>query len=112
MVFKNTIDLLNSITKTDIHTAKYIPTKGTYARFFTEKVPRVIGPNSIGFMGQPDGSTYAVGGPFYRYTNSVNRNRVNRTRVNRNRVNRNRVTGSKPIKRKSATRKTLFGFNI
>jgi hypothetical protein len=26
MVFKNTIDLLNSITKTDIHTAKYIPT--------------------------------------------------------------------------------------
>ena len=50
--------------------SKYIPTYGTYARFFTEKVPRVVGPRSIGFMGQPDGSLYAVGSPFYRYTRS------------------------------------------
>ena len=49
-------------------TSKYIPTYGSYARFFTEKVPKVVGPRSIGFMGQPDGTLYAVGSPFYRYT--------------------------------------------
>ena len=41
---------------------------GVYRPFFTEKVPTQIGPNSIGFMGQPDGSLYAVGGPFAGYT--------------------------------------------
>ena len=52
--------------------SKYFPTYGTYARFFTEKVPRVVGPRSIGFMGQPDGSLYAVGAPFYRYNKPNN----------------------------------------
>ena len=45
-----------------------VPTFGTYAPFFGQQVPRVIGPNSIGFMGQPDGSMMPVGAPFERYT--------------------------------------------
>ena len=59
--------------------SKNIPTYGTYARFFTEKVPKVVGPHSIGFMGQPDGTLYAVGSPFYRYTQPVSR-RLRETR--------------------------------
>jgi hypothetical protein len=43
-----------------------IPTYGTYAPFFGENVPRVVPPN-WNFMGQPDGSLYAVGAPFSRY---------------------------------------------
>lgn len=49
--------------------SKYIPTKGTYARFFTEKVPRTVPPNWM-VMGQPSGPPTVVGSPFYRYTKS------------------------------------------
>ena len=56
-----------------------IPTLGTYARFFTEKVPRIVGPNGTGFMGQPDGTLYAVGSPFYRYTNRPSTDRRRNT---------------------------------
>jgi hypothetical protein len=45
-----------------------LPIYGVYRPFFTEQVPTMVGPNSIGFMGQPDGSLYPVGGPFSRYT--------------------------------------------
>jgi len=45
-----------------------LPIYGVYRPFFTEQVPTMVGPNSIGFMGQPDGSLYPVGGPFERYT--------------------------------------------
>jgi hypothetical protein len=46
---------------------QYVPTYGTYAAFFDQAVPRVIPPNWQ-FMGQPDGSSVALGSPFYRYT--------------------------------------------
>jgi hypothetical protein len=45
-----------------------LPTYGVYRPFFTEQVPTQIGPKSIGFMGQPDGSFFQVGGPVSRYT--------------------------------------------
>jgi len=48
--------------------ANNLPIYGVYRPFFTEQVPTMVGPNSIGFMGQPDGSLYPVGGPFSRYT--------------------------------------------
>jgi hypothetical protein len=41
---------------------------GVYRPFFTEQVPTQVGPNGIGFMGQPDGSLYPVGGPFSKYS--------------------------------------------
>ena len=44
-----------------------IPTYGTYAPFFTENVPRPVGPNWYA-MGQPDGSLMQIGSPFSRYT--------------------------------------------
>ena len=47
-----------------------IPTYGTYAPFFGEKIPKVIPPN-WNFMGQPDGSLYPVGAPFSRYTTAA-----------------------------------------
>ena len=63
-----------------------IPTLGTYARFFTEKVPRVVGPNGTGFMGQPDGTLYAVGSPFYRYTKRPSTGRRRNTTKSRRRT--------------------------
>jgi len=44
-----------------------IPTFGVYRPFFTENVPTTVGP-SWNFMGQPDGTSYPVGGPFAGYT--------------------------------------------
>ena len=111
-----------------------IPTRGTYARFFTENVPRVIGPNGTGFMGQPDGSLYAVGGPFYRYTDIPNTDRKKYTNdtsvkpvtqsqpIKRNTITakktvtrsqpikRTNITGRKPVTRVTKPRKTMFGF--
>jgi hypothetical protein len=52
-----------------------VPMYGVYRPFFTEQVPTQVGPNSIGFMGQPDGSLYPVGGPFSRYTSFGKRRR-------------------------------------
>jgi hypothetical protein len=52
-----------------------LPIHGVYRPFFTEKVPTMVGPNSIGFMGQPDGSLFPVGGPFSRYTSFGKRRR-------------------------------------
>jgi len=49
---------------------QYIPTYGTNAAFFDQDVPRVIPPNWQ-FMGQPDGSSFGLGSPFYRYTSDV-----------------------------------------
>ena len=46
---------------------EFVPTYGVYRPFFGEQVPAVVGPNSIGFMGQPDGSMFAVGAPFASY---------------------------------------------
>jgi hypothetical protein len=46
---------------------EYTPTYGVYRPFFGENVPTQAGPN-WNFMGQPDGSAFAVGGPFARYT--------------------------------------------
>jgi hypothetical protein len=57
-----------------------IPVYGTYAPFFGEKVPRVVPPN-WDFMGQPDGSLYAVGSPFSRYTTPNFGKRMRRRRV-------------------------------
>jgi hypothetical protein len=54
-----------------------LPTYGVYRPFFTEQVPTQVGPNSIGFMGQPDGSLYPVGGPFSRYTSFGKRRKRN-----------------------------------
>ena len=46
---------------------EYTPTYGVYRPFFGENVPTQVGPN-WNFMGQPDGTAFAVGGPFNRYT--------------------------------------------
>jgi len=54
-----------------------LPVYGVYRPFFTEQVPTQVGPNSIGFMGQPDGTLYATGGPFSRYTKFGKRRRRN-----------------------------------
>jgi hypothetical protein len=45
---------------------EYVPTYGVGRPFFNETVPTQVGPN-WNFMGQPDGSAYAVGGPFVGY---------------------------------------------
>jgi hypothetical protein len=55
--------------------AASLPTFGVYRPFFTENVPTQVGPNGLGFMGQPDGSLYPVGGPFNRYTSFGKRRR-------------------------------------
>ena len=52
-----------------------LPIYGVYRPFFTEQVPTMVGPNSIGFMGQPDGSLFPVGGPFSAYTSFGKRRR-------------------------------------
>jgi hypothetical protein len=61
---------------------EFIPTYGVYRPFFGEQVPAVIGPNSIGFMGQPDGSMFAVGSPFVSYKTpaSFGRRRKNKNK--------------------------------
>jgi hypothetical protein len=46
--------------------AENTPMYGTYAPFFGSQVPKTIPPN-WNFMGQPDGSMYAVGSPFLGY---------------------------------------------
>jgi hypothetical protein len=55
-----------------------LPIYGVYRPFFTEQVPTQVGPNSIGFMGQPDGTLYPVGGPFSKYTQFGKRRRRHR----------------------------------
>ena len=80
-----------------------IPTLGTYARFFTEKVPRVVGPNGTGFMGQPDGTLYAVGSPFYRYTKRPGTDRKKYTSVTNG-------TRARRVRRVTKPRRTMFGF--
>ena len=60
-----------------------LPVYGVYRPFFTEQVPTQVGPNSIGFMGQPDGSLYPVGGPFSKFT-SFGKRRRRRTRFGMN----------------------------
>ena len=57
-----------------------LPLYGVYRPFFTEQVPTMVGPNSIGFMGQPDGSLYPVGGPFSRYTSFGKKRKGSKTR--------------------------------
>jgi hypothetical protein len=57
-----------------------LPIYGVYRPFFTEQVPTMVGPNSIGFMGQPDGTLFPVGGPFSRYTSFGKRRRSRKTR--------------------------------
>jgi hypothetical protein len=52
-----------------------LPMYGVYRPFFTEQVPTQVGPNGIGFMGQPDGSLYPVGGPFSKFTSFGKRRR-------------------------------------
>ena len=52
-----------------------LPIYGVYRPFFTEKIPTQIGPNSIGFEGQADGTLFPVGGPFARYTSFGKRRR-------------------------------------
>ena len=52
-----------------------LPLYGVYRPFFTEQVPTQVGPNSIGFMGQPDGTLYPVGGPFSKFTSFGKRRR-------------------------------------
>ena len=55
-----------------------LPINGVYRPFFTEQVPTQVGPNSIGFMGQPNGSLYPVGGPFNKFTSFGKRSRRSR----------------------------------
>ena len=45
---------------------KYIPTLGTSKKFFNQDVPSVLPPRWQ-FMGQPDGTEFPLGYPFYRY---------------------------------------------
>ena len=47
-----------------------LSTYGVYHDFFGQDVPTQI-PANYNFMGQPDGTLYPVGGPFYRYTTPV-----------------------------------------
>ena len=61
--------------------ASQVPIYGVYRPFFTEQVPTQVGPNGIGFMGQPDGSLYPVGGPFARYTSFGKRRRRYRPKL-------------------------------
>lgn len=57
-----------------------VPTFGVYRPFFTENVPTTVGP-SWNFMGQPDRSSYPVGGPFSRYTQFGKRRRGRKSRM-------------------------------
>ena len=47
-----------------------LPVYGVYRNFFGQDVPTQIPPN-WDFMGQPDGSVFAVGSPFQRYTKPI-----------------------------------------
>jgi len=67
---------------------EYTPTYGVYRPFFGENVPTQVGPN-WNFMGQPDGTAFAVGGPFNRYTAPASfGRRARRIRRTRRRVRR------------------------
>ena len=57
-----------------------LPINGVYREFFGEKVPTQIPSNSIGFMGQPDGSMFALGSPFSAYSSFGKKRRVSRRR--------------------------------
>jgi len=47
-----------------------VPTHGVYRDFFGQQVPTQL-PAHWNYMGQPDGSLYAVGSPFQRYTTPI-----------------------------------------
>ena len=47
-----------------------LPVYGVYRNFFGQDVPTQVPPN-WDFMGQPDGSLFAVGSPFQRYTKPI-----------------------------------------
>ena len=47
-----------------------VPVNGVYRDFFGQQVPTQP-PPEWNYMGQPDGSLYAVGAPFYRYKNPI-----------------------------------------
>lgn len=53
---------------------------GVYRPFFTEQVPTQIGPRSIGFMAQPNGTLYPDGGLVSGYSSFGKRRRVVRRR--------------------------------
>ena len=57
-----------------------LPIYGVYRPFFTEQVPTQVGPNGLGFMGQPDGSLFPVGGPFSAYSSFGKRRKYRKTR--------------------------------
>ena len=48
-----------------------VPTYGVFREFFGQDVPTQVPPN-WNFMGQPDGSLFAVGSPMQRYTKPIN----------------------------------------
>jgi hypothetical protein len=52
-----------------------VPTMGVYRPFFGEQVPTQVGPRDLMFMGQPDGTSFPVGGPFARFTTPFGRKR-------------------------------------
>lgn len=56
------------------------PIYGVYRPFFTEQVPTQVGSNSIGFMRQPDGSFFQVGGPISKYTSFGKRRKFRKNR--------------------------------
>jgi hypothetical protein len=58
------------------------PTFGTYAPFFGSQVPKTIPPN-WNFMGQPDGSLYAVGSPFMGYKTPAGKSAFGKVRRRR-----------------------------
>ena len=48
-----------------------IPVYGVCRPFFTECVPTQVGPRDLGFVGQSDGTMFAIGGPFDGYKTPV-----------------------------------------
>jgi hypothetical protein len=52
-------------------TDQNLPIYGVGRPFFNDIVPTQVGPRSIGFMGQPDGSLYPCGGPFVGYSKAA-----------------------------------------
>ena len=51
------------------------PIMGVYRPFFGEQVPTQVGPRDLMFMGQPDGTSFPVGGPFAKFTTPFGRKR-------------------------------------
>ena len=54
---------------------------GVYRPFFGDQVPTQVGPRDLMFMGQSDGTSFPVGGPFARFTTPFGRKR--RARMSR-----------------------------